>query len=371
MEYTPQNTFVLAKRFNNTKRSYLLVNPLQAKHIPVSPTVSLEMMTALGKKLAEKYPETRLIIGFAETATAIGAAVSEQFPHCTYMHTTREEIPSSKNWVYFSEEHSHATEQKLCADNLARLIKNTPSIILIDDELSTGKTLINIVNILQKTFPDTADKQIIAASIINRISPENHRRLADFGIKTEYLVKLPDEDLSAAVEKFDISEAEKAPEAPADFEKIITSRKLINTRLGTDITEYSENCKRVSEEILDILEISPNSSVLVLGTEECMYPALVFGRELEQRNPGVTVKCHATTRSPIGIGTDPDYPIRSGNKLSSFYDSSRKTYIYNLEKYDYAVIITDSPNVSPTACNNLCGLLSNRGCKKIYVIEGG
>ena len=72
--YTPENTLRIAKRFNNAKRTYLLVNPLQAKHIPVSPTASLEMMEALGRQLAEQYPAARLVIGFAETATAIGAA---------------------------------------------------------------------------------------------------------------------------------------------------------------------------------------------------------------------------------------------------------------------------------------------------------
>ena len=35
--YTAADTLRIAKRYNNPKRSYLLVNPLQAKHIPVSP----------------------------------------------------------------------------------------------------------------------------------------------------------------------------------------------------------------------------------------------------------------------------------------------------------------------------------------------
>ena len=61
--YTAKDTLRLAKRYNNTKRSYLLVNPLQAKHIPVSPTESLNMMNALGKKLFEKYPVVQILLG--------------------------------------------------------------------------------------------------------------------------------------------------------------------------------------------------------------------------------------------------------------------------------------------------------------------
>ena len=33
-----EQLITIAKRENNTKRSYLYVNPLQGKHIPVSPS---------------------------------------------------------------------------------------------------------------------------------------------------------------------------------------------------------------------------------------------------------------------------------------------------------------------------------------------
>ena len=64
-DYTKENTLRLAKRFQNSKRPYLLVNPLQAKHIPVSPSAALTMMGALGELLAKQYPNTRLVLGFA------------------------------------------------------------------------------------------------------------------------------------------------------------------------------------------------------------------------------------------------------------------------------------------------------------------
>ena len=86
--YTAADTLRIAKRYNNPKRSYLLVNPLQAKHIPVSPAAALEMMGALGDQVAAKYPEARLVIGFAETATAIGAAVAARLGPCL-LYTSR------------------------------------------------------------------------------------------------------------------------------------------------------------------------------------------------------------------------------------------------------------------------------------------
>ena len=55
-EYTIDNVLRIAKRHNNAKRSYLLVNPLQAKHMPVKPSQALEMMHCLGENLYKKYP---------------------------------------------------------------------------------------------------------------------------------------------------------------------------------------------------------------------------------------------------------------------------------------------------------------------------
>ena len=73
IQYSAEDVLILAKRNKNTKRQYLLVDPLQGKHLPVEPEKALEMFRTLGLELAEKYPDTRLIIGFAETATAVGA----------------------------------------------------------------------------------------------------------------------------------------------------------------------------------------------------------------------------------------------------------------------------------------------------------
>ena len=41
MEYTEKDLVKIAKRENNTKRNYLVVDPLQGKHIPVVPICSI------------------------------------------------------------------------------------------------------------------------------------------------------------------------------------------------------------------------------------------------------------------------------------------------------------------------------------------
>ncbi|MBR1646014.1 MAG: phosphoribosyltransferase domain-containing protein, partial [Selenomonadaceae bacterium] len=76
----------VAKRLKNSRRNYLLVNPLQAKHLPTRPKFALEMMNSLGQRVAEKFSSARLVIGFAETATAIGAVVTKNLSDdCFYL----------------------------------------------------------------------------------------------------------------------------------------------------------------------------------------------------------------------------------------------------------------------------------------------
>ncbi len=53
MEYTEKDLVKIAKRENNTKRNYLVVDPLQGKHIPVVPSKALDLFAALAATLFE------------------------------------------------------------------------------------------------------------------------------------------------------------------------------------------------------------------------------------------------------------------------------------------------------------------------------
>lgn len=364
MNYTSDDLLRTAKRIHNTKRTYLLVDPLQAKHIPISPKKALEMMRTLGKTLFRKYPETRLVIGFAETATAIGAAAAECFPDdCVYIHTSREEF--SGDFIYFSEEHSHAVEQKLFAENLREYIARSKEIIFIDDEISTGKTLINIAEQLKAEIPSSEGKQFVAASIINRVSNENETRLINAGIKTECLLKLPFGNYEEAVKDIEVSEAEKIETTSFDY-IALDRRKIPNARKGVKAGDHKRAVREIMESAANRLGLPEKADVLVLGTEECMYPAIILGEVLEEA--GASVLCHSTTRSPIGINTAENYPIKSGYKIASFYESTRETFIYNLSRHDYAIVVSDSRTDFKKGMEDLCAALKKVGCGDIYFL---
>lgn len=360
----------IAKRYKNSKRSYLLINPLQAKHIPVKPSDALNMMRTLGNKLKEKYPTASLVIGFAETATAIGAAVADTYgENCKYIHTTRENYPSEEK-VEFKEEHSHAVEQQLLTSDLKQYIDETDTVILVDDELSTGKTLLNIIDVLKDRFTALNTKKMVVASLLNRLSDDNMKRLSDADIECEYLLKLPEEDYDSQVKEIKVN----APEDVCDYSNMIsnynaieTENEFSNPRKAISIKQYINDCRLVISEIVAQLSFSATDDVLVLGTEEFMYPALLLGQVLE---PVVnTVKCHSTTRSPIGVN-DNSYPIYCGYKLHSFYDDLRDTYIYDIEKYDKVLVVSDTKYDCTKAINCLANILQSKGNKDIYLIKG-
>lgn len=341
-----------------------MINPLQAKHLPVSPTASSEMMDALARKISAGTKRAKLVIAFAETATAVGAAVAAALgENCAYIATTRE-IYSDGAWLDFAEEHSHAVTQLLCLDRLPAYLAATDEVVFVDDEFSTGQTLLNIVQKLRQNHEAWHEKKIIAASLINRLTAENEARWQNAGISAESLIKLP-------WEEYRPTEAVTSPSAPTGEplprQMIEAETKLKNPRRGVIFGEYSRACENLAVEIADKLkdELSAAEKILTLGTEECMYPAIKLGQLIEKRCPAARVFCHATTRSPIGIGQSDGYPIRNGFALPGLYEADRRTFVYNLDAYDLAVVVSDAPDFSVEGQTALARAFGQSGCGSI------
>ena len=366
--YTKETTLRVAKRYRNAKRAYLLVNPLQAKHMPVSPTEALTMMRTLGEGLRQEFPGARLVLGFAETATALGAAVASRLgPDCAFLTTTRE-AGEGPGWVRFLEEHSHAAEQKLWGGDLDALLQETDTVLFVDDEISTGKTLRNMVAQLTRRWPALGEKTLVAASLLNRVTPEQEEALADAGITCRCLVRLPQEDHTAQVADWTVTEAPPAVPQNLSFrQETLPGEGLLDPRKTLRIGAYDGSCQAVAEAMLShtLGPVETLGKTLVLGTEECMYPALRLGERLERL--GAEVCCHATTRSPIGLCDAPGYPIRSGWKLPSFYEEERTTYVYNLREYDTVIVVSDTKKTDLRAIQALASVLT---CKHLIYTQG-
>lgn len=353
-KYTQEMLVRIAKRDNNTKRNYLVVNPLQGKHIPVSPGQALELFQSLAELLKGAYDGERLLlIGFAETATAIGA----QAAICTgskYIQTTRESI-AGVDYLFFSEEHSHATEQKLVKDDMDLVMGETDRIVFVEDEVTTGKTILNIISVLKKTYPSASVKYAVA-SLLNGMSREHLDRYRQSGIDLHYLVKTDHTEYGERAERFDTDgicvrcNTDKVPDV-----KEIRIEGAINARRLVDAGRYEEACFAFWNKLREHLKMPPAGNVLVVGTEEFMYPALYIGRQIEQT--GCFVKCHSTTRSPIAVSMDEKYPLHTRYELRSLYDESRVIFIYDIDKYDAVIVITDAGNSGDAGCSSLLNAL--------------
>ncbi|MDE7244619.1 MAG: phosphoribosyltransferase family protein, partial [Oscillospiraceae bacterium] len=336
-------------------------------HLPVSPGSALEMIETFGRRLEEKYPETQLITGFAETATAVGAAVASCFPEDrVYVHTTRETVKGVENWVCFREEHSHATEQKLCGNPLENL--ESLHILFVEDELSTGRTMCNIVSQMRRQFPGLEGKQMTAASLINRMPDLSV--LLDKGVACEWLLRIPERDYTEEVMKYAVLEPEDCRGAvPGSFQCCCLDRAIPNPRAGMPIGQYLRECAAAVDAALAQIRNRLHGSVLVLGTEECMYPALKLGQAIEAVIPG-PVSVHATTRSPIAVSHSEGYPITNGYCIRSFYEPERDTYIYNLKHYDTVIVLTDAGPETDAGARDLAAACGRHGMQPVILYGG-
>ncbi len=374
-KYSIKDIIQMAKRDNNKKRSYLFVNPVQAKHIPVSPNDALKLFEGLGDELRRSYGNERVvIIGFAETATAIGVAVANCFgEHTYYIHTTREQVQDAEIIVSFEEEHSHATEQKLYCHNPKEVLLKAQRIIFVEDEVTTGKTILNFVNALKENGYIKKHHKIAIASIVNSMQKMHLETYQNMHINIHYLIKIEYEHkedqfdlLSFAEDKTDSEQSRR--ELLLNIESI---QGKINPRVCVKIDVYQKACKVLAEDVIHYIgkDNLKDKKILVLGTEEFMYPAIYVGYEIEKRQRVKNVKVHATTRSPIMPNLGDSYPIKNKTKLMSFYEEERQTYIYNLAEYDKVIIVTDAEEGLDEAFYGLGQVLYERGCKDILGIR--
>ncbi len=355
--YTEQDLVAIAKRENNKKRAYLVVDPLQGKHVPVSPKPALGVFRELAEKIKQNYRGERLLlVGFAETATAIGAACAV-YNECYYMQTTREEV-AGVTYFYFSEAHSHATEQRLAENDLDEVIKKIDRLVFVEDEVTTGNTILNIIRLIRKRYDFPV--RFGVASLLNGMDDAARRVYEEQQIPLQYLVKTDHSGYTAVADGYrgdgtyiDCTDQAVDTVQTAGESKILPVFGYQNTRRLVNAKNYQNACESLWQQIAEKIKSEAEKScrILVLGTEEFMYPALYVASKLEEcamRAPAKTereekeVRFHATTRSPIAVSSEEGYPLQTRYRLASFYDEARVTYIYDLAAYDKIYIITDA-----------------------------
>lgn len=382
---SPDALFSMALRVNK-KRQFLFVSHLLAKHLAVHPALALGTGTLLAsvlmedagllpfphtsevvhmietgvpdKEIGEKasahkstLPQKTVFIGMAETATGLGHAVFHHFDKAVYLHTTREEIAKLTPSFVFEEEHSHATSHKVYAPE--GVLETADTIVLIDDEISTGNTLLNLVSALDEQFPGKTYKSL---SILDWRNKKQQQKLAEMAeernIQLDVLALMsgefelihgssPDEPELPYLN----SSASEAPESlgipgilPYHSE---TGQNYVplTGRFGLTSEEHRNIDAWTGELAASLQPDSTSKRPLVIGIGENMYLPLRFALALDG-DPLV----QTTTRSPIFAADTEGYPIKEKVKFNLPDANGIDQFLYNINSLaiDKIYLISES-----------------------------
>jgi len=332
----------------SSKRKFLLVSKVLGKHYPVSPKTMSWSYRALARAVIKNGVEgCSLWIGMAETATGLGYGVFEAACHAgvqnaLFIQTTRYHLDSIER-LEFEEAHSHATDFFLyypVRPDYRKRFLNAETLVLIDDEISTGKTFLRLIKTYQRVNPHL--RKVFIVSLVNFAHPDNRAALeSQAGVAVEWvcfrqgLLRFEDSQ-NAAIDNISVNVSGNgackkhllAWPGRLGMDKPIILEKDVVEQLGrSGFNRESSNLR----------------PILVLGTGECNAPAYLLGRALEGN--GFKVKVQSTTRSPIHQGND----IALVCQFEDNYEDGIPNFIYNLNPEDYREIILchETPLVKP------------------------
>lgn len=356
----------------NPKRAHLLVSKVLGKHIPASPGLIVAAGQLLGAKaynalgghvagldavsalIKEKlngseveFPKfdipayiPAIVVGYAETATSLGHIVAE-YLYAPYIHSTRygheDKVPYGK----FEEAHSHATSHKLLPED-EEFFNNDLPMVLVDDELSTGKTILATIDELQALNPR---KKYIVVTLIDCRNEADKLELENFGAKIGAEITVV--SLSEGVVSYPDNIVDRAAGIISDMPAKDVShnaRMWQTSRISVDFSSYNhprygvdDFDAELAKEISDKVWEKAKGKTLILGTEEFMYLPVTIGQHLE--TTGMDVYSSSTTRSPVAPYDNLEYAIR--NCLTFLGPEDEKRFAYNIEGFDTIVVIVE------------------------------
>lgn len=428
--------FHMAAR-NNPKRSFLFVSKLLGKHIPIDPHISLLAGYALAvllcrhlqperstewepllqqtmkgltdpaeasgvyrKLITERLqaPMPLKLLGFAETATALGHAMFDAFEsNATYLHTTRELLSDRESVLQFDEEHSHAVAHRCYAER-SDYWNNDEVVVFVDDEMTTGKTTLNLIRDMHAKFPR---QRYVVASLLDWRSDEAEEAFAslerEFGISIETItlyrgtievsgVAFPNgapQGLLNSGENTEETLPVSVPECRVHvLQSVFEPVEAVSLDLGgrSNDAPYmkqtgrfgiaAEERKRADEAIqnaasqLEALRIGRGGKTLVIGTGEFMYVPMQMAAAMQG-----SVYYQSSTRSPIHPLDRADYAVKDGVTFPSPDDEGVRHYLYNLGAHAYDDVFVIMERATPMErLKPMLEALKHINCKVIHAV---
>ena len=323
----------------NPKRAFLFVSKVLGKHIPVAPSVMQKSYQDLAALIPKNLPYPISVIGMAETAVGLGAGVYRELKpdfgeNAIFLTTTRHPVETLPTLGLFLEEHSHAQDQFILSSHDAikhQHILSSKTLILVDDEISTGKTFRNLILSLKKSGLEHVER-IILVTLVNWA--EQHLVTDDLGIPVEVVSLLhghwqwQDNNKEIDIQMPNVSSTQQ------QSQKIIAPNDWGREPTFLECSVWQK-----------IESIQAHEKVLVLGSGEFTWIPFLMAEQLEKQ--GVEVYFSSTTRSPIMQGQS----IESICLFKDNYGLNMNNYAYNVkhQQFDrvFLVIETAKDSVDP------------------------
>ncbi|MFD8543880.1 phosphoribosyltransferase [Streptomyces sp. NPDC059649] len=369
----------------NPKRAHLLVSNVLGKHVPQRPDVVHGAGVDLGRRvrtlLGDEAAARAVVLGYAETATGLGHSVADGLGLAPYLHSTRRPVEGVPHQAGFEEEHSHATSHLLLPEDQELLAGDGP-LVLVDDEFSTGRTVLNTIGALHARFP--RDRYVVVALVDMRSAADRGRLAecaAELAARVDLVtlaaggVRLP-EDVLARGQALVAEHEARTPAEPVTPEGSPGSEEgrradLVRVDLGwpaglPDGGRHGftpAHRARLEAELPGMAaRLAPHLDgarrILVLGNEELMYAPLRLAGALDSHlGAGAEVRFSTTTRSPVLAVDDPGYAIRTRLSFPAHdrpADGPGERYAYNVaagsdpaRRFDAVVAVVDSHGDRP------------------------
>ncbi len=367
----------------NPRRAHLLVSSVLGKHIPADPTRVHGAGLALGRRIAAVLDRPPVVLGFAETATGLGHCVAEALD-ARYLHSTRRTVVGAQPHAAFEEEHSHATGHRLLPDDPGLLSGSEP-LVLVDDELSTGRTALNTIAALHAIAPRA---HYVLGALVDLRSAADRARVEQ--VAGELGARIEVVSLAAGTVSY--------PQAfPAAAAEVVRPGTRTEPRIGR--ADHTANCdvirsvgvwpdqvresgrhgfgpddvraaRAAAEAVAGKIRTDlVGERVLVLGTEELMYAPLLIALALSEQV--AYVRTSSTTRSPVHVVDEPGYPIRSAVTFPSHdlaADGPGPRFAYNVAGgFSDIVVVVDSDADTPQLHGGLVEQLHGH-CERVHVV---
>jgi len=296
----------------NPKRGFLIVSRVLGRHLPTSPQTLRAAADALAAQIPGDLPGPVLFCGMAETATGLAqsvwAAWRARHPDVAsaYIQSSRQIAARARILTRFEEGHSHAASHMVqVSGDIEPTLAAARSLVIVDDECSTGSTFVEAAEALVAALPQIAAVHCAsltdwsAGGFLDRMP----RPAAAHSLIAGTLEWTPGAGQAAATL------------APAANRHGTAPATGMRSRTGLLAPEAADRAP---------LTATPGERVLVLGDGEHAYEALRIAEDLAAR--GAITAVQSITRTPALIG----HAMQSVTTLTDAYGSGAMCHVYNL-----------------------------------------